>query len=279
MSTARNAFAVVTGASSGLGRELAMRCARAGFRPILIARRVDELQQTAEQIAGEMGFSDWARDPVLLPADLMQDVKSIAVQIQAVCRDTGLIGMLINNAGVAVHGLFEQAEPDALRMQLEVNLTAAVLLTRSLLPLLQSGSRIVNIASTAGLSPGPGMAVYYASKAGLVSWSRALEAELRYRGIGVTTFCPGPLQTGFVAKAGVTERGYLRRAPGPEDAAEAVMRRAMGRGGMYIYPAGFRLLAFLQRLVPQGLSIALVAREQQRRGIDFTSDTERERDI
>ncbi|AFG36473.1 SDR family NAD(P)-dependent oxidoreductase [Spirochaeta africana] len=270
-------FAVVTGASAGLGRALAVEAASRGYRCILIARSSEGLHATADTIRASAPAGHWADCPVVLPLDLLSDSTAAADAILDACRLAGghdrtgepSIGLLINNAGMATQGVFAASPPAAVAAQLQLNLCTAVLLTRLLLPYIPAGGRILNISSTAGLCPGPGMAVYYATKAGLTSWSRALAVELRMRPVTVTTFCPGPLRTGFVAKAGVENRGYLRSAPTAEAAAAAAMRRAMGAGGMLVYPGRFRLLAALQHLVPQRLAIALVYREQRRRGVQF----------
>ena len=251
-------MAVVTGASSGLGRELARECAAHGLVPILIARSVEGLTRTAAMMPDA--------DPVIIAADLAAEPERAAEQVlRAVELRAGTLCAILNNAGTGKQGDFKATGMQHITAQLRLNLEAVLRFSHVLLPELTAGGCILNVASTAGLCPGPGMAVYYASKAGLISWSRALEFELKPCGIRVTTFCPGPLQTDFVAKAGVKERSYLLRAPRPEQAARIAVRRMLGRGGMLVYPLKFRLLGLLQRLVPMSLSIAMVQREQRRR--------------
>jgi hypothetical protein len=188
-------WALITGASSGIGYELAKWFAADRFNLVLVARN----ETTLKQLAGELRTQNGIQAKVLVK-DLAST--TAAQEIFDALHDTP-ISILVNNAGFGVYGPF--AEND-LRVQtdlMQVNMTALVQLTHLFLqPMLaRGGGRILNVASTAAFQPGPAFSVYYASKAFVYSFSYALAEELKHAGIVVTTLCPGGTRTGFFARA------------------------------------------------------------------------------
>jgi short-subunit dehydrogenase len=192
--------ALVTGASSGIGAELARLCAGDGYDLILVARRADRLQVLAASLAVATRC---------IPADLADPGAPQAI-FDAVRDRT--IDILINNAGLGLRGPFAESDWNAQAALMQVNMTAPVHLTRLFLPgmLQRRSGRILNVASTAAFVPGPFMALYYASKAFLLSFSEAVANELKGTGVTSTVLCPGPTRTGFFQAAGIEDSNLLR---------------------------------------------------------------------
>jgi short-subunit dehydrogenase len=185
--------ALITGASSGIGAELAKLCAAAGYPVILVARNQAVLEGVARQCGSQ------AR---VLPADLAdaQTPEKIFEQL----RGTS-VEILINNAGFGLRGPFAETDWAAEARLAQVNMLAPAHLTKLFLPgmLQRRSGRVLNIASTAAFVPGPFMAMYYASKAFVRSFSESLANEVQGTGVTVTVLCPGPTRTGFKAAAGM----------------------------------------------------------------------------
>jgi len=205
--------ALVTGASSGIGAELAKLCAADGYNLVLVARREDRLAQLAATLAGTHGIQ--AR---VLAADLADPAAPPAIFAQIRGEP---IDILINNAGFALVGPFRHTDWAAESRLLQVNVAALAHLTKLWLPdmVARRTGRILNVASTAAFVPGPFMAMYYASKAFVVSFSHAVANELKGTGVTVTVLCPGPTRTEFEAVAGVGDTNLFRGAT--MDAADA----------------------------------------------------------
>ena len=189
--------ALVTGASSGIGVELAREAAKDGYDLVLVARRRDPMQALATElntagaeitvISADLGKAGGA-------AALMEIVKSRGLEIDA----------LINNAGLGDNAPFAEADPERISSMLQVNIVALTELTRLVLPgmVARRRGRVMLLASTAGFVPGPLMAVYYATKAYVLSFGQAIAYELRGTGVTVTTLCPGATATEFAGTAG-----------------------------------------------------------------------------
>jgi len=193
------ATALVTGASSGLGAEFAKLCAAAGYDLVLLARRVERLNELAGGLAKTHGVNARA-----LAEDLSDPTAPSAIFSQL--GDTP-VEILINNAGFGLRGPF--AETDWVRDAglIEVNVVALAHLTKLFLPemIRRHRGRVLNVASTAAFVPGPFMALYYASKAFVLSFSEALANEVHGTGVSVTVLCPGPTRTEFAQAAGVAD--------------------------------------------------------------------------
>ena len=190
--------ALITGASGGIGYELAKLFARDRHKLVLVARSIDKLTQ----VATELRPSGLTIKTIALDLAAPSAPKFLFDQLQ---REGIGIDILVNNAGYGVYGDFAQMPEEEILGQLDLNIRALTELTRVFLPpmLARHSGRIMNVASTAGFQPGPLMAVYYATKAYVISFSEAIANELRNSGVTVTCFCPGATHTGFAARAGV----------------------------------------------------------------------------
>jgi uncharacterized protein len=206
--------ALITGASVGIGRELAKLFAQNSHNLVLVARNAARLQEVAGDL--ERQFEVTAK---AFPLDL---TSSAAPQFlfDQLRRENIAIDVLVNNAGYGKLGAFTQIPYAESAGQIELNITALTHLTKLFLaPMLErKAGRILNVASTAGFQPGPLMAVYYATKAYVISFSEALANELQGTGVSVTCLCPGLTDTEFQTRAG-TERTTLFRRTRPMDAA------------------------------------------------------------
>jgi uncharacterized protein len=194
--------ALITGASSGIGAELARQLAVAGYDLVLTARRTDRLEALAAECRSHGAQAS------VLPLDLA--AANAVESLYAATEGQGQrIDVLVNNAGFGDAGDFGQEDAQTIHDMLEVNIVALTLLTRRYLtPMLERRTgRILNVASVAGYQPcGPGMLVYFATKNYVLSFSRGLATELKGTGVSVTALCPGPTRTEFdvVARAGKT---------------------------------------------------------------------------
>jgi uncharacterized protein len=188
---------LITGGSGGIGYELAKLFARDHHNLVLVARSGDKLAQ----VAGEL--QSFGVNVKTFAVDLsdMGAPKSLFDQLR---RDQVHVDILINNAGFGALGEFATMAEERILGQIQLNITALTELTRLFLPPMISrrSGRIMNVASTAGFQPGPLMAVYYATKAYVISLSEAIANEVRNSGVTVTCFCPGATETGFAKRAG-----------------------------------------------------------------------------
>jgi short-subunit dehydrogenase len=197
MTSSIRPIAMVTGASSGIGAELARELAKDGHDLVLVARRREAMQALATELnAG-------GTEVTVISADLGEP--GAAATLMQIVEDRGLvIDALINAAGFGDSGPFDRADPVKLASMLYVNIVTLTELTRLLLPgmVARRRGRVMLIASTAAFSPGPHMAVYYASKAYVLNFGEAIAYELRGSGVTVTTLCPGATATEFAQTAG-----------------------------------------------------------------------------
>jgi short-subunit dehydrogenase len=248
--------ALVTGASAGLGAEFARLFATDGHEVALVARRLSRL----EDLAGQLENAGAARVHVLL--EDLADTGAPERIVAELAKRRLDVEYLVNNAGFGTSGPF--AELDAKREveMVQVNVTAVVTLTRLLLPAMiarQSG-RILNIGSTAGFQPGPYMAVYYASKAFVNSFTEALCVELYGTGVTATLCCPGATETEFAKVAGNDKSRLFQLGAMKAPEVAGIAYRAMMRGKAFAVP-GFRNKVGLQslRLAPRATVRRLVA--------------------
>jgi short-subunit dehydrogenase len=188
---------LITGASGGIGYDLAKLFARDHHNLILVARSKDKLAQ----VAAELEPNGITVKTVALDLAQASAAKSVFEKLKS---ESLTVDILVNNAGFGALGPFAQMPEEDIAGQISLNITALTELTRLLLPqmIARRSGRILNIASTAGFQPGPLMAVYYATKAYVISFSEAIANELQGSGVSVTCFCPGPTDTGFAARAG-----------------------------------------------------------------------------
>lgn len=252
---------LITGASSGIGAELARIFAANNHRVVLVARRADRLKALADEIVAAGGAV-----PILIPCDLGQP--DAGDKIAATLAAEGMeVEFVVNNAG---YGLFGQATEMNRAEQLgiiDVNIRSLTDLSlRFSESLIRHGGGILNVGSIAGFLPGPGMAVYYASKAYVLSFTEALHQELAHRGVRVTALCPGPVPSEFQARAGF-EPGLDSAILNVQPAAVALAGyRGLMAGKRSVMPGvGVKIVPFLLRLFPRGFILAAVGRLQLRR--------------
>jgi short-subunit dehydrogenase len=205
--------ALVTGASAGIGRELAKLFVRDHYNLVLVARTNHRLAQFADELQRQFGITAKS-----FPLDLTAPSAGQFLFDQLI-RENVFVDVLVNNAGYGKRGLFSDIPWEEGLGQIQLNITALTHLTKLFLGLMleQKSGKILNVASTAGFQPGPLMAVYYATKAYVISFSEALTNELRGTGVTVTCLCPGATDTEFQKRAG-TEESLLFRRMHPADA-------------------------------------------------------------
>lgn len=189
--------ALITGASGGIGHELAKLFAKDHHNLVLVARSGPKLGLFADELQRQFGIS---AKPVTLDLASVDGPQALFDQLRC---DNIAIDFLVNNAGYGIHGDFSGIPLEESIGQIQLNITALTALTKLFLdPMVEKRSgRILNVASTASFQPGPLMAVYYASKAYVLSFSEALANELKPSGVTVTCLCPGPTETGFQERA------------------------------------------------------------------------------
>jgi uncharacterized protein len=188
--------ALITGASSGIGLELAHLFARDGYRLVLLARNRNTLRQIGDDLQSR--YSVTVR---IAPKDLAHP--ATPSELYQELQESGIVlDVLVNNAGFGLAGAFQSTDWNHEAEMMQVNMVAATHLTKLFLPQIRAREgKILNVASTAAFQPGPFMSVYYASKAYLLSFTEALAEELSGTGVSVTCLCPGPVKTNFQRRA------------------------------------------------------------------------------
>jgi uncharacterized protein len=194
--------ALVTGASAGLGVEFARQLAKRGHQLVLAARRKERLDSLVAELGNaravtiDLGEAGAAQR-------LLRDIEDSGEQVE----------ILVNNAGFGLSGRFAELDPARQRAMIDLNVGALTDLCRGVAPAMiaRRGGGILNVASTAAFQPGPGIAVYFATKAYVLSFTEALHEELKPHGIRVSALCPGPTRTEFGKVAGFGERSALKR--------------------------------------------------------------------
>jgi len=247
--------ALITGASSGIGKALAENFAKDGYHLILAARGVAKMQALADALKRSYGV-----EVTVIGADL--ETNNGAATLHADIKARGItIHALANNAGYGTFGEFKESAlaPELAMMQLNMN-TVAVLTKLFLPDLIATRGKILNTASTAAFQPGPYMAVYYATKAFVLSFSEAIAAELDGTGVTVTALCPGPTASGFQDKADMHASALVKgkKLPSSEEVAAAGYR-AMQRGQRVFIPGLMNwIMAQSVRLTPRNMVTAMV---------------------
>jgi uncharacterized protein len=247
--------ALITGASGGIGLELARLFAQDRIDLVLVARSREKLESLAQELQAKHSISAKVIAIDLAAPTAPDEVFRSCNGIQ--------VDFLINNAGFGIRRDFASTERKDIFEMLQLNITALTLLTKLFLGemLKRNGGKILNIASTAAYQPGPWMAVYYATKAYVLSFSEALSNELRGTGVTVTTLCPGPTRTGFQERAGAKDIQLMKsRMMTVMDAATVAKKgyEGMMRAKKVIIP-GFmnRLLATAARVGPRDWGTAI----------------------
>jgi uncharacterized protein len=252
---------LITGASSGIGAELARVFAAQGHELVITARREAALAALADEIAA----SGQPR-PAIVVADLAK--RDAVAKIAAELASRGLEPQhVVNNAGFALAGAAASLDRAEQLAMVDVNVRALTELSLAFVDsLVRHRGGLLNVASVAGFLPGPDMAVYYASKAYVISFSEALAAELTRRGVRVTALCPGPVATGFQARAGLRAGGIGERSPLalPARRVAEIGYAAFMRGQrVVIAGTGNRLAMFLARMTPHAVLLPIVERRMR----------------
>ncbi|MGA2815492.1 MAG: SDR family oxidoreductase [Xanthobacteraceae bacterium] len=245
--------ALITGASAGIGAELARVFAEHGHELVLVARREDRLAALADEIA-----AGGRQRPTVLNVDLERRdaVSGLAAELTSRGLEPQIV---INNAAFGLVGRADKLSRDEQLAMIDLNVRA---LTELSLAFVESLARhrggILNVASVAAFMPGPGMAVYYASKAFVLSFSEALHQELSERGVRVTTLCPGPVPTEFQARAGLGDRMPNVLALPAERVARIGYDGLMRGKRVVVAGIGNRIGVFLLRFMPNALLLPLL---------------------
>ena len=260
---ARSRTALITGASSGIGDALAKVFSREGYDLVLVARNAQKLAEVATELQRQRSDAM----VTVMPTDLArpQASEELVGQLE---RDGITVDILVNNAGFGTHGSFAAADLCTQLEMVQVNVVALTHLTRLFLPgmVRRGGGKILNVASTAAFQPGPLMAVYYASKAYVLSFSEALANELQGTGVSVTALCPGPTRTAFQRRAGVEETSLMQGGMMEAEAVAQAGYRALMEGRPVIIPgARNRLLALAVKFLPRALVTRAVRAIQEQR--------------
>ena len=252
---------LITGASAGIGTELARVFAANGHRLALVARRADRLTALADEITAAGGTA-----PVVIPCDLTQPDSGDRIAEALAAADLD-VEYVVNNAGFGVFGRAVQRDRTDQLDIIAVNIRALTDLSlRFSDQLIRNRGGILNVGSIAGFLPGPGMAVYYASKAYVLSFTEALRRELAPHGVRVTVLCPGPVPSEFQARAGF--------APGfdstilnvsPADVARQAYRGLMANKRAVLPGLGIKMVPLMLRMFPRSFILAAVAGFQLRK--------------
>jgi short-subunit dehydrogenase len=249
--------AVVTGASSGIGRSLALRLGRAGARVGLVARRRAELESVCEEI-GRFGG-----EAIVVPCDVT-DRHEVAAAITTISDRIGAVDLLINNAGIGARARFLDSTPEAFERILRVNTLGTVEMTRALLPsMVESGSgSIVFMASVAGRVPTPLETAYVTSKFAMVGFAESLSLEVEDDGIHVLVVCPGLVDTPFFGESGPPRVAAPFTTPIDPDTLAAAVLAALARGDRRLtLPRAIAASYLAQAIAPE-----FTRRQVKRRG-------------
>lgn len=258
----RRPVTLITGASAGIGSELARVFARHGHDLVLVARREDRLTDLADELA-----RGGVRRPLVLALDLAKPDASARADAALAAHDLEP-QYVVNNAGFGLFGRAAELDRDEQLAMIDLNVrTLTDFSLRWMDPLMRRRGGILNVASVAAFQPGPRMAVYYATKTYVLSFSEALHRELRRKGVRVTALCPGPVVTGFHDRAGIapTKIPRLLAVPAARVAEEGY--RGLIAGKRLVVPGLLNKIATrLPRLAPRALVLEAVNASQRHRG-------------
>ena len=247
--------ALITGASSGIGKALCEEFAKDGYDLILAARSIEKMRSQGAELAQRYGTH-----VTVISADL--ETVSGAEKLHTQIKQSGtLLSALVNNAGYGTFGEFKDIELSATLGMMQLNMNSVVILTKLFLPdLLATKGKLLNVASTAAFQPGPFMAVYYATKSFVLYFSEGLACELDGTGVTVTALCPGPTASGFQTKAAMEASALVKNKKLPSSESVAASGYQAMKRGKRVHITGFvnNLLAQSIRFTPRNWVTALL---------------------
>jgi short-subunit dehydrogenase len=252
----RNSTALITGASSGIGRELAKLVAKDCSMLVLVARSLNRLQELKQELETTYPVS-----VKVVTKDLSKAAAAHEIYVELE-REHVSVDILINVAGFGGYGAFVETDWRKEEKMIGVNILATTEMTKLFAKGMvdRKSGKIMNVSSTAAFEPGPLMSVYYASKAYVLSFSEAIANELSGTGVTVTALCPGPTATGFARAAGIANSRLFKYAPvaSAEDVARYGYRAMMKGKTVAIHGMMNKVMAFSVRLAPEKLLAAIV---------------------
>jgi short-subunit dehydrogenase len=257
-----NRTALITGASSGIGFELARIHAEKGDNLVLVARSKDKLDELKKELEDKHKVKVFTIGKDL---SLPGAAKEVYDELN---KQNISVDYLINNAGFGDFGLFEESDWNKQEQMINLNVTALAHFTRLYLPdmIKQGAGKIMNVASTASFQPGPTMSVYFATKAFVLSFSEAVGSEVRSKGITITALCPGSTESGFHARLkGDGKTVKERKLPSAREVAQYGYK-AMMKGKTVAIP-GFKnsLMAISVRFIPRSIVVKAAKKIQERK--------------
>ena len=226
-------YTLITGASAGIGEVFAKQLAEQGHNLILTARRKDKLEQVAAKLQADYGIIVHTVSADLAALDGSKNLADV------ISENGWQVNGLINNAGFGDRGMFSDLSLERQLQMIQVNVTSLVELTHRLLPLIRKQQQpyIINVASTAAFQAGPKMAIYYATKAFVLSFTEALHEELKGAGISVSTLCPGATHTEFAQEANMADTKLFKAGA---MTAEDVVKKALRKKNRAIVITGWK---------------------------------------
>lgn len=256
MTTQNRGAALITGASSGIGREIAFLFAADGVPLILVARDKSRLDELAAELRNRF------RVAVRVETCDLSDRVALEGLVSRLSNEALTIEFLVNNAGVGLEGAFSVSDAERERSMMDLNMFALVRLTKAFLPsmLARRTGRILLVASTAAFQPGPYLSIYFATKAFVLSFGESLFTELRGSGVTVTTLCPGPTETEFLQRLGENSGLFDTGLPVADAPSVALSGyRALRKGRRLAVPGLVnRLLTLVVRIIPRGLTLSFM---------------------
>ncbi|MGQ3480128.1 SDR family NAD(P)-dependent oxidoreductase [Paenibacillus sp. TY11] len=254
---------LITGASGGIGKELADRFAKGGYNIVLVARSEGKILDLAQEYQKKYGIQATviAKDVAAtgVPQEIFNELKEKGI----------IIDYLVNNAGFGLFGTFMETDIEQEINMIDVNIKALTVMTKLFLPdMIKRGQGgVMNVASLVGFFPGPMMSVYYATKAYVLSFTEALENEVNDTGVTVTALCPGLTSTGFVDRSGM---GVSKMLQGPimeaGQVAEEGYQGFLGGKTLIIPGARNRFIAFMPRLLSRKIMTRMIRSSQDKTG-------------
>jgi uncharacterized protein len=251
-----NPVTLITGASSGLGMLFARTCAARGDRVALVARRRNKLKELARELGP---------DTIVISEDL-SDYDAPEAIVEAIEDAGAYVDILINNAGFGARGAFHELPVGDQMDMIHVNAIAVAQLCHRVVPMMiaNGGGAILNVASTASFQAGPGMAVYYATKAFVLSLSEALHEELEPHNIAVTALCPGPTKTEFAEQADMANTKLFASFAGDPESVVAAGLKGLAKNKAIVVPGAVnKAMVQSNRLTPRSVSREIVKLLQQ----------------